>query len=419
MKNRPSPALSLRQHKQIMPKRSNLDDPGATETPSTALNEARNRQTGKLSEEMQSDRFSPEGSIEKYPFTDYVRCIAAIGVVVIHASGSYLYDINPADAPDDVRWWTANICSSLTRWATPFFILLSGSIFLRPSAEPEPTKTFLIKRLKRILPPFAVWGTVYLAYQYRGSFVGEGFPSPLQILNQIFFGEIYYHLWFIPMILGMYLLTPVFRIFIRHAQRGDVEYFLVCAFTMTALQHHVPNFFVSKYIGWLGYIGYYVLGYYLATYRLSERFKTVLFALALVATVVMAIGTWWFSVRDAKYNQMLYNYFSPGVVLVTVVFFTKLREVDWAAFARRFPRIDHSVRKFAWISFGIYFSHILVLDVLKNGYIGGLHTTSDLFFNLSVHPGIGVLLQVATATLISAGLILGLSRLTGWKKLLT
>lgn len=368
---------------------------------------------------MSSDRFSPEGSIEKYPFTDYIRCIAAIGVVVIHASGTYLYDINPAEAPYDVRWWTANICSGLTRWATLFFILLSGSIFLRPTAHPESTRTFIVKRLKRILPPFAVWGTVYLLYQYRGLFAGEGVPSPLELLDKIFFGEIYYHLWFIPMVLGLYLLTPVFRIFIRHAERRDVEYFLVFAFITTATQHHLPNFFVVKYIGWLGYIGFYVLGYYLATYRLPERFKTVLYAIALIAPVFMALGTWWFSVQSGKYNQVLYNFSSPGVVVVTAAFFTKLREVDWGAFALRFPRIDRNVRKFAWISFGIYFSHVLVLDVMKNGYLFGLHTTSDLFFNLPVHPVPGVVLQVATATIISASLILGLSRLTGWKKWLT
>lgn len=350
-------------------------------------------------------------------FPNYVRCLAALAVITIHSSGAELQSFTASNSLD-IHWWTANIYCSLLRWATPFFIMLSGSIFLLPSRT-EPTRQFLQKRISRVLLPFVLWGTVYLAYQYRGSFGGSDWPKMSDVLHKVFFEDIYFHLWFIPMIIGLYLLTPVFRVFIRHARRSDIEYFLVLAFSITALQHLVPGLFVVKYIGWLGYIGFFVLGYYLSMYTLPLRFKKVLYALGLAAPVVTALGTWWLSERQGTHNPLLYVYFSPNVVVMTAALFTWLREFDWTRFAARFPRFDHAVQNLSWISFGMYFVHVLILDVLKNGYIGGWHLASDVFFNQPVHPIPGVLLQASITAGCSGLLIWTLGQAKGLRKWLT
>lgn len=347
-------------------------------------------------------------------YSDYVRCMAALAVVTIHSSGAYLQQFDPANSLD-IHWWTANIYCSLLRWATPFFILLSGSVFLRPS-RPEATQQFLLKRVRRVVPPFIFWGLVYTAYQYRGTLLGDDWPTLSSVLHLVFFEDVYYHLWFIPMIIGLYLLTPVFRIFIQHARRSDIEYFLVLAFTITALQHLVPGLFIVKYIGWLGYIGFYVLGYYLSAYTLSRPLKRALYALGLAMPLVTALGTWWLSLRSGAHDQTLYVYFSPNVIIMTAALFTWLRESDWSAFAARWPRLDAWVHRLAGLSFGVYFVHVLILDVLKNGYLAGWHITSDTWFNQPVFPLFGVLLQAATAALLSVGLIWGLSKVRGVKK---
>ncbi len=347
-------------------------------------------------------------------FADYVRCFAAMAVILIHASGSYLQDFDSGNSLD-ARWWTANIYCSLLRWATPFFIMLSGSIFLLPSRT-EPTQVFLHKRISRVLLPFLFWGTVYIAYHYRGTLLGDDWPRLSEVTQKVFFEDIYYHLWFIPMIIGLYLLTPVFRIFIRHARRSDIEYFLVLAFSITALQHLIPNLFVVKYIGWLGYIGFFVLGYYLSAYTLPKRFKKVLYGLGLAAPVATALGTWWLSLRSSVHDQTLYVYFSPNVVLMTAALFTWLREFDWKRFAVRFPRFDATIHRFAWLSFGVYFVHVLVLDVMKNGYVAGWRVTSDSYLNQGVNPFLGVLLQGFTAMLLSVGLIFFLSKIKGMRR---
>lgn len=349
-------------------------------------------------------------------YADYIRSFAAIAVVTIHSTGTYLIEFNPADNMD-VHWWTGNIYCSLLRWATPFFILLSGSFLLDP-ARPESAGAFLRKRTVRVLVPFAFWTVVYIVYQYRVSLFGTGtdLPKAREVLHRIFFDDVYYHLWFVPMIVSLYLLTPVFRIFIRHAQRPEIEYFLGIAFLITAMQHLFPGFFIVEYVGWLGYIGFYVLGYYLSTYQLRAFWRKVLYTLACFMPLATALGTWWLSVQKGAHDQTLYVYFSPNVVLMTVAFFHWLRWRDWSSVADRYPRFDRFIHHFSALSFGIYFIHALVLDILKNGYIGNWHTTSEMFFNHPVNPLWGAIPQALLVVLISYGCVFVLSKLPASSK---
>lgn len=349
-------------------------------------------------------------------YADYIRSFAAMAVITIHSTGTYLTQFDASNNMD-VHWWTGNIYCSLLRWATPFFILLSGSFLLEPS-RPESTSAFLRKRITRVLVPFAFWTVVYVVYQYRESLFNgaANWPKAGEVFNLIFFNDVYYHLWFVPMIVSLYLLTPVFRIFIRHAHRQDIEYFLVLAFAITGIQHFFPGFFIVEYVGWLGYIGFYVLGYYLTTYQLPPLWRNVIYALAVFMPVVTALGTWYLSTQKGAHDQMLYIYFSPNVVLMTVAFFHWLRWRDWSSFADRFPRFDHFIHHFSALSFGVYFIHALVLDILKNGYIGGWHTTSELFFDHPVNPLLGAIPQALMVVSISYGVIFLLSKLPASNK---
>ena len=339
-------------------------------------------------------------------YANYIRAIAAFSVVQMHSVGEYLFHFNPA-ANTDIRFITADLIYSCLRWATPFFIMLSGTFNLLPSRE-ETTGQFLRKRVSRVLIPFTFWSVVYLLYDYRGFIYDQKMPNWSEFWDKILYQDVYYHLWFIPMITGLYLLTPVFRIWIKNAQRSDIEYFLVLSFSITAIQHFSPSLFIVKYIGWLGYIGYYVLGYYLSTYPVN--WKKWVYPLALLMPALTAIATWWLTVKAGTYDNKIFVYFSPNVVLMAFAFFLFLKELDWSTFAVRYPRLNWAINRLADLSYGVYFIHVLILDVIKNGYIGGWHITSDTYFNYHIHPMIGAFLQATTVLLISLGIISLLSR---------
>ncbi|MCC6413995.1 MAG: acyltransferase family protein [Saprospiraceae bacterium] len=327
----------------------------------------------------------------KRPYANYIRAIAAFAVVLIHSSGELLNTLD-TNLAFDSQWWTGNIYYSFLRWATPFFIMLSGSILLK-TREGDSTFGFLRQRAVRVLLPFAFWVFVYILYEYRG-----GFPMLPEFLNKILFTDIYYHLWFIPMITGMYLLTPIFRTWLKSAQRSDVEYFVGLAFIITGLQHFWPSLIIVKYIGWLGYIGYYVMGYYLATYPI--RYKKLLYGLGLVSILVNMFATAYVSLNAGVYVNTYFVYFSPNVVLMSAAWFLFLKETDWGTFSMRYPRLHQGIMRFSELSFGLYFIHVLVIDLLKNNYLGFLISPYK-FFGMPVAPWIGSMLLALSVTVIS------------------
>ncbi len=357
-----------------------------------------------------------EAPPQKYKrlYANYIRAFAACAVVQMHSVGGYLFQFDPS-ASDQSQFITADIYYGFLRWGTPFFILISGALLLNPSKS-EPTATFLKKRLRRVLIPFAFWGSIYLLYLYRGSFYLGEWPRWNDVVKTIFYDDVYFHLWFIPMITGLYLLTPTFRIFIKNAERRDIEYFLLVAFFFSTMQHYFPGIIFIKYVGWMGYIGFYVLGYYLSTYPIGWKYKRILYATALAMPLLGAYFTWQLSVKAGVYDQLLYVYPSLNVVVTIAAFFLFLKDFDWAAFATRYPRINRAVDRIAERSYGIYFIHVLVLDVLKNGYIFGIFVTPHYFFNQALHPAVGAPLVAIVGVSMSYLLISQLSKVVFMKK---
>ncbi len=327
----------------------------------------------------------------KRPYANYIRAIAAFAVVLIHSSGELLNTLDNS-ITFDATWWTGNVYYSFLRWATPFFIMLSGSILLK-SRDGDSIAGFLRQRAVRVLLPFAFWVFIYILYEYRG-----GFPMLPELLNKVLFTDIYYHLWFIPMITGLYLLTPIFRTWLKSAERNEIEYFVGLAFVITGLQHFWPSLIVVKYIGWLGYIGYYVLGYYLVTY--SIRYKKLLYTLGWVSILVNMLATAWVSIKAGVYVNTFFVYFSPNVVLLSAAWFLYLKEADWGAFSMRYPRLHRGVMRLSELSFGLYFIHVLVIDVLKNNYLG-FQISPYVFFGMPVSPWMGCMLLALSVTTIS------------------
>lgn len=369
-----------------------------------------------IQNEIEAPVLLSEAPPQKYKrlYPNYIRAIAACAVVQMHSVGGYLFEFDPAK-PTSVQFLTADIFYGHLRWATPFFILISGALLLNPSRE-ESTGEFLKKRLRRVLIPFAFWGTIYLLYLYRGNFYYGDLPTWEDVLHKIFFEDVYFHLWFIPMITGLYLLTPVFRIYIKYAQRSDIEYFLVLSFTITTLQHYLPGVFVVKYIGWMGYIGFYVLGYYLSTYPIEWKWKRIIYPLALLMPALGAYGTWWLTVRNGAYTDKIFMYTSPNMVLLITGWFLFLKDFDWGAFSTRYPRINRAINRLAELSYGIYFIHVIILDSIKNGYLFGWRITPHYFFNHPIHPAIGAPLVALFTILTAVGILSLLQRIPLVKK---
>lgn len=347
-------------------------------------------------------------------YAHYIRSFAAIAVIVMHSVGENLQKFNPTD-PYQNQWLSANFYYSLLRWASPFFIMISGAFLLNPKKN-ETIKDFLTKRFRRVFIPFLFWAVVYTLYENRGFIDQWKAPIWSKVFQKMIFEDVYYHLWFISMILSLYFLTPIFRVFIRHATRFEIEYFLVFTFFITTVQHFIPNVFMIKYVGWLGYIGFYVMGYYISTFNIGK--KKLIYVFGLLMPLITFFAAQYLAEVKGSYDDKVFVYFSPNVVLISFAFYLYLKNYDWTSFSEKYPKLDSAIHYFSNISFGIYFIHVLIIDLLKNFLWGNSKITSDQFIYWAINPLIGTLLQSFTVLILSISSIYILSKIPILKKVI-
>lgn len=303
-------------------------------------------------------------------YADLLRAFATLAVVVLHLAGSQM----GAVAVSSSAWGVFNLYDGLVRWCVPVFVMLSGMFLLDPKRG-LPLSKLLFHNALRILVCLVFWGGVYAAAEYlldggRLTWAGVG-NALLGALR----GNTHYHLWFLYMILGLYLVTPILRAFVRGASRGDFHWFFLLAFLFASLlptafrlwpnATHIVKIWYDRLAiqTVLGYVGFYVAGYYLKEYTLGRLAEAVIYVLGVLGAVATVWGTRVLSLRSGGLDDTLYGYFSPNVVCFAVAVVVLFRYVLGVSDERsRRQRLGGVAR----IAFGVYLVHDLFLMLLRH-----------------------------------------------------
>lgn len=302
-------------------------------------------------------------------FADLLRSLALLAVILLHVAQSQMGNA----AVGSQAWQVFNIYSGLTRWCAPVFVMLSGMFMLDHKRSLPLTKLFF-HNILRVVVALAFWGGVYAVAGYvtsGGRFTWWGLWNA--ILGALR-GNTRYHLWFLYIILGLYLVAPILRSFCRGAGRRDFHYFFVLAFLFASL---LPMAFrvwpdsTAVLKVWydrlevrlvLGYVGYFVAGYYLREFLLSRVAEAIIYVLGLCGAIVTVWGTAVLS-RWAGYTvETLYDYFSPNMVCFSVAVVVLFRYVLGISEERSRRQRLSGVAK---ISFGVYLVHDFFLMFLR------------------------------------------------------
>ena len=300
-------------------------------------------------------------------YADLLRCAAMLAVIVLHVAGSQLAAV-PVDSG---AFQVFNLYDGLVRWCVPVFVMLSGMFLLDPKHSLPLSKLFF-GHILRIAAALAVWGTAY-ALLLRVREYGLSWGSVRAALHSVLLGQTHFHLWFLYMIIGLYLVTPVLRAFVRGAGRRDFHWFFLLVFLFAWLIPTVlrlrPSQTLSLYVNnlnlhlVLGYVGYYVLGYYLKEYTLSRPAEYLTYLLGILGAVVTVGGTAWLSRQQGALVQTLYSYDAPNVALMSAAVFVFFRYVLGVSDERsRRQRFSGAAR----ISFGVYLVHAFFLIALQH-----------------------------------------------------
>lgn len=294
---------------------------------------------------------------------DGARVIAMGAVVLIHVVAPVVSGGHGEDLTHP-RWWLGNVLDSLSRTAVPLFIMISGALLLSPARTEGPGR-FFRRRLLRICVPLLFWAAFYLGFRVVVRAEGLGVRDAA---TEIARGLPYFHLYFLFVLLGLYLATPLLRVVISASSDRFVAG--VCAgLLLLGAADQVATSFLSagrpNAVTWfLPYLGYYVAGHLLQRRALpagAVRVAGVAFA---AATLVTAVGTWLLLGQEDRWSATagyLYGYLSPTVLVASVAAFVLLRALPDHLPVRSGRRWSSTAHRLSGLAFGVYLVHPALL----------------------------------------------------------
>ena len=289
-------------------------------------------------------------------YFDFLRVFGTFAVMVLHVSA---YNWTKADVYS-LEWSAMNFYDSIVRWAVPVFVMISGSLFL---SKDIPLKKIYRKYIFRILTAFLFWSFVYAVAFYL---VKE--RNVVKAAGHFLKGH--YHLWFLFMITGLYMIVPFVKKIAE--SKSMTKYFLVMAFVFSFLFPETVNLislFSEKYgkfadglvkqfnlqfVG--GFTGYFLLGYLLNNADISHKTKRMIYIAGItgfVATVLMSLYASHF--KGEPVGSFYANH-SVNVMCEAIAMFI--------LFKAKFNRPSKIIRTLSQYSFGMYLVHDAVISSL-------------------------------------------------------
>ena len=331
-------------------------------------------------------------------YFDILRIVAIFFVVFVHLAAQHWADVDVSSR----AWFAFNLYCTTGKWSVPIFVMISGALFLGRDVS---ISAILKKNVARIATVFLFWSgcyaLVYLVFRH----------APLSVvLSQFITGH--YHLWFLYMIVGLYLLIPLLRPIVQNETL--TRYFLLLAFVFTFLLPQLALFtsFVSYEVSAiihtvimysycffpLGFTAYFIGGYYLSRRDFSRREEITLYCIGAAGLLVSVFAPVALSRAQGAPSDIFYTYNSLNVLCTSVPIFVFAKQ------HLNFPRMGEQayalLRKMSKYSFGVYLVHPMVIELLQHF---GIDTFScNAFFSVPLLAVFVFAVSTAISALLNA-----------------
>ena len=348
-----------------------------------------------------SQNVTVPSSTNRVFYLDFLRIIASLSVIAVHVNGQ-----NMSNVPYTSREWAVfNVYGGMVRWGVPIFTMISGTLFLSGNS---PFRKILRKNVVHVICALVVWSLIYAT----ASMLWKGSDVKTFILNVM---KGYYHMWYLYMIIGLYLLVPFLRKIVD--DEFLMKYYLLLMLIFAIIVPNVIEFSalrfksLSKALNTVntnlhmdfvkGYPFYFVLGFCLNRMQLTRKrviASCVIGVLGFICTiwgnaaVVQKIG----KQKDIYfYSTYTFNGIATSqcVFILARAIFSNIKIHEGAS---------RLIRFLANHTFGIYLSHALVLDTLKNNLS---------FTTLTLDPVISVPLITLLVFCLSLGITIVIKRI--------
>ncbi|MCM1082026.1 MAG: acyltransferase family protein [Clostridium sp.] len=295
--------------------------------------------------------------MERKGYIDILRGSAAIGVIMLHVACNNWYGfIGSKD------WIAFTVYAGIARASVPIFFMISGALFLED--KKNVSVKYMTRHFVKLFFALLFWGMVYQFANGNHNFVS--------IIKSMVHADTQSHLWFLYSIMGIYLVTPIIKVFTQNASKRMIEYALLLLFvfgSILPLAGYIPH--GSWVVIWLQkvqpgdlsiYVGYFILGHYLDKWHKKDKKNYIVYFLGIIGCVLTVSAVLYDCISTQEIHERFWNYNMPWVALASIgVFIFVKNNFSYGIIYK----LMHSIAKY---SLGIYLIHFLFIMILwKNG----------------------------------------------------
>lgn len=320
---------------------------------------------------------------------DTLRTIATLLVILIHVSAGYVIT-GKNDLTFDTSFWIGNIIDSFSRICVPLFVLMSGMFLV---GRNETFKQSYQKSASRILIPLIFWTIIYTLYSFITSLIANNPIDIKSLLASIILGRPYYHMWYLFMIIGLYLITPILNNSISYVERNTlwtVAILLLLFGMLNSSYDKILKNNVSFIIWFINYLGYFILGYLIKDSKKSFSFFALSSAYIISSILIAVLSLYTIKNYDSLY---FYGYLTPFVIIGSLSFYKFFHQL----------KLERNVlSKMSHLTLGIYLIHAGVLSALTTGLrVLEINTLNNPIIGIPIKFGITFFISIIAAWTIS------------------
>ena len=305
---------------------------------------------------------------------DVGKALGAVAVVLIHVSAYAMQNIKTFNSTYKV----ALILNQLSRFSVPIFVLLSGVGLGLSYKKNMGYLKFLKKRLGKLIPAYIFWGLIYLII------VNKNYNYALWPELFIKGDKIFYHLYFMPMIIKLYLIFPILYIGMKKKWGLTLAFLISMGITTTGHYFNTPNlaldFFSKRNI--LFWFFYFVLGVYLSgniNYYISKikKHKKIVRSILLLC-IIMIIWESFYGLKIGKTLDYCTTFIRPSIIIYSIAFMAFIFSLSCNR--KTLLKVSKKVTNNSYI---VYLSHPFILNYYMKGFKALHLNIGSIYFIIS------------------------------------
>lgn len=344
----------------------------------------------------------------------YIRALAAMGILIIHASAGF---VTYSEFGSKAMYFSIFL-NQFFRFGSPIFMMVSGLVLFYNyrSMDEFDTKKFFTKKVKFILVPYVLWSIIYFFYPHYAHnlpMTGERLRS---FGKTILLGEAYSHLYFIFLIFQFYIILPLLiKYLVKPMEEKPFKVFTFFFIFQGAILIYGYNFKDPNATGILKIFNHYLFktlfswSFYFITGGLigihygkivnfiEKHIKKIF--VGFIISMFFYVGHVYYVILNAGNRDLYYKFGSIRPHTMIYAIFT-MPVLIWLT--RRMVGKYSALKNFGTYSFGVYFSHPLILGELIRYLMGYFpnHIGFGRLSSLILVCGLGILITFIFVLLI-------------------